>query len=1116
MSYPILLSRQLSHAARPPPSMKMMSTLFRPSISFVRRRRWHPLVHSKSCVISRYYGIVATCVSAHHEIFLRGRSGLPNLHRWQIRQRTRYQFSSVSTIHEKSEEDAIDGDCRQSDNVAEVTFTTTSEALASTDVDTQSWDGVNVNLDNADQSTSTLESPGEKTPATLSDLLKTDIFTESWREVEKTKSTPTLTSSNSALHPSSAKRKDEHTHKVHSLIEYPTRPVEVRYNELLQQTNDILERLFDVHQNDSSSTLQLMDFDKIMVQWSQFHSEIDRHHGRNDNKFDTFDDVHHDFTKRRGFTTDQVLLQNASDNCMTLLHALEDNYDVIYEYYLRSKGDSIIHNHTGLDNTSSLKHTKLFPNAASYNLALHALANSSKGALVATEAYFILNRMLDRCQQYRDAMEESSSSAAAGIESSSSAPLPPLAPPEPNIITYNSVIHAIAKSGASEAGFYSESVFARMESWKEECDERNSKLRETRNGRDSPRELYRGVLPNARTLACVLDAWANSKSVHGESLVPERTTAILEVALEKRREYVRSVRGERAESYSFEMGEEEDDIGHVEDIKQFSGIDDIVEEKRESESIDDEIDENLDSELLNDQVSSSAVPLTTLQTPNCSTVEAEPFLRPNIVSFNTVLHAWSMSKRGRQGALRAHELLDKVERLSQSGDLDLPDGHPDPTVSSLDIDDETLGTDSSLRPNGRSYSIVMNAWANVSHADRDHGEDAASKCEMILNKMEERGAEDASVRPNLAAYTTCITAWARAKHDQAASRAENILHRMIDLYYDKGKNELPALEGDLENAQHDAPFNAVITAYARSADPNASDRAFAVLERLEASPILPTATTYNSVMDACAKHGEPERALWILERMQEKSIRPDPTSYDTILNAFARDETAGSAERAWEFLLRLEDERMNGKSDFVPTNISYSSVINAFARASGRKEGGIHVAEKAKEVYDKMIHLIETGKLFGNADPYANSCFINCCANVNGPSSEKRTALIMAINAFEEMKKNTNVHGEPNQYTFGTMMKACIKLSSDPGEKIRLLESLFVQACNRGYLSSSVLGQFVRNTPSHVSAKAILAQGGSKRDLPEKWYRHVHQKDWPRAMSRRDESYRNITQRHTY
>jgi pentatricopeptide repeat protein len=251
------------------------------------------------------------------------------------------------------------------------------------------------------------------------------------------------------------------------------------------------------------------------------------------------------------------------------------------------------------------------------------------------------------------------------------------------------------------------------------------------------------------------------------------------------------------------------------------------------------------------------------------------------------------------------------------------------------------------------------------------------------------------------------------------------------------------------------------------------------------------------VIDVCAKRGEPDRALALLDRMKERSIQPDPTSYDTIINAFARDETPGSADRVWEFVKQLEEEKLNGQSNFIATKFSYSSVLNSYARASGKLDGGIHIVEKAKQVYDHMIQQVEEGKLIGGSDAFANSSFLNCCANMNGPSGEKRQALVMAINAFEELKKNPNVHGEANQYTYGTMMKVSNRLSSDPEEKTRLMENLFVQACNRGYLSSSVFGQFLKHTSPHVSTKAILAQGGTKRELPSKWYRNVPEKHWP-------------------
>eukprot|EP00956_Cyclotella_meneghiniana_P036967 scaffold133328_cov35-Cyclotella_meneghiniana.AAC.2 len=726
---------------------------------------------------------------------------------------------------------------------------------------------------------------------------------------------------------------------------------------------------------------------------------------------------------------------------------------------------------------SSIHHgIKVFPNAASYNLALNALAHSCKGAVVAEDAFLLLQRMLDRCREY-----SANNADKIGV----SRRVVMASPPEPSIITYNSVIHAIAKSRSIDAGFLAEEVFDQMEQWKKECDD-NAQQQQHQT------PLYHGVMPNSRTLACMIDAWANAETVHGSSVVPERASAIFETALEKRRGYVRSIKGLPDEDinihndYSSEQDDLDDVLAFTDDAKTQIMDDDVVEE-------------TVDEDYFEEEPVSEMMSPTSLDTIHDRINVAEPFLKPNTVALNTVLHAWSSSRTGYKGALRAHQLLEKAEHLSEMGDIDLPDGIQDPTIAT-DIEDDSIETQL-LRPNGRSYSIAMNVWANVGYVESHYGEEAASKCEEILTKMEEQGAEDASTRPNLVAYTTCISAWARARDTlRAASRAENILNRMIDLYYDEGVTELPVLEGDLENAQHDAPFNAVITAYARNKDPAAPDRALAILDRLEASPIEPTATSYNAVMDACAKHGDPNRALSVLERMKAKSIQPDPTSYDTILNAFARDETPGSSDRAWAFLQQMEEDSMNGQSDFVATNFSYSSVINAFARAAGRPgDGGIHVAEKAKKAYDKMIEQIEAGKLHGN-DAFANSCLLNCCANVHGPSTEKRAALIIAINAFEEMKKNPTVHGEPNQFTFGTMMKASSRLSSDRDEKIRLLETLFTQACNRGCLSSAVLGVFLRNTPSDLSTKTIISLGGTKRDIPPRWYRKVSEKHWPRGI----------------
>jgi hypothetical protein len=95
------------------------------------------------------------------------------------------------------------------------------------------------------------------------------------------------------------------------------------------------------------------------------------------------------------------------------------------------------------------------------------------------------------------------------------------------------------------------------------------------------------------------------------------------------------------------------------------------------------------------------------------------------------------------------------------------------------------------------------------------------------------------------------------------------------------------------------------------------------------------------------------------------------------------------------------------------------------------------------------------------------------------------------------MKQRPDLHGAPNQYTYGTMMKACVRLTSDNAEKHRLMESLFIQACKSGNVSKAVLDQFCRYTPTQLHMKVISSQGGTKRKIPGVWYHNVPRRQWP-------------------
>ena len=979
----------------------------------------------------------------------------------QLVHHSRSHFASSSTLSRhfsslSARDDADDNEKQESD----VSSTTDSIVLpklnllstldsspfqASTTTSENRGDAI---IENEDQN-------ADNTKPGLLELLKTDLFSQSWSgpDTERYRSRHSQTyerKDSNTLH--SFERSDRRSSLQSSSplrsstpISYATAPSPERtkLDSLLQESDRLLQ---SISKDDSgSSTLQLMDFDSVMTKLSRFNTEMENE--SNDNEDER--------VYRRGQGEKSSLKREAADKCVELLQALERNYDCILQHS-QPRDDNIAPE----DILPETKHSQLMPSASSYNHVLHTLAHSGKGQRMAVEASATLDRMLDRCRKYLDIVTKDSSL--------------PLRPPEPTIITFNSVIHAIAKSGAGSSGYMAEEVFSKMEDWYSQCRAHQSSQDEQESDKN---RCYSGVAPDPRTLAVVLDAWApNRDAVKG--FAPERAESILNMAINRRRAYVRSVRGETFDTTSSQSPIESGSFMDLDD--------DIIEEY-----VDEELatGEEIVQQFADEDLEVNELAINDTEEP------AEPFLRPNTVAFNTCINAWATSGRGRMAAMRTQEILSQMEAISESGELDLPDA--------IDVDgdidsDESSFVDHSLRPNVRSYSMVMKAWSNVAKMERWSSEDAAEQCEAILNRMETRGASDASVRPNLVAYVTTITAWSRTKAAHAPSRAEHILNRMIDLYYDGDDIELPSLEGDVEHAKHDAPFNAVITAYARSGDPNAAERAFAVLERLEASPIAPTIFTYNAVMDVCAKHGDPERALQILEKMETSPVTPDSTSYDTVLNAFARHDDSGSAERAWQLLRQWEEERASGENNtFTPSQVSYSAVINGFAKASGKEYGGMSIVRKAKEVYDRLIQQKESGAIYGASDPVANSCFLNCCANIYGTRAERKEALIMAIKAFEGMKRDPFLHGEPGQFTFGTMMKACAKLSSDAAEKNRLMESLFHQTCKRGLLSRSTLGQFLRHTPHEFSTKVILAMGGSKREIPPDWHRNVPRKHKP-------------------
>ena len=138
-------------------------------------------------------------------------------------------------------------------------------------------------------------------------------------------------------------------------------------------------------------------------------------------------------------------------------------------------------------------------------------------------------------------------------------------------------------------------------------------------------------------------------------------------------------------------------------------------------------------------------------------------VKPNVIMFNSAIHAWVNSKRGQEGAEQAEGILRIMEKLAESDDL----GELD------ESDSDDLG----LKPNTRTLSLVIDAWAQCENSEKT-GE-AAQRAQDILDMMEKLYREGHDVKPSFVSFTSCIAAWSRSVETSRCCRTSGGSSRSI-------------------------------------------------------------------------------------------------------------------------------------------------------------------------------------------------------------------------------------------------------------------------------------------------------------------------------------------------
>eukprot|EP00957_Ditylum_brightwellii_P177065 13488565-Ditylum_brightwellii.AAC.1 len=157
-------------------------------------------------------------------------------------------------------------------------------------------------------------------------------------------------------------------------------------------------------------------------------------------------------------------------------------------------------------------------------------------------------------------------------------------------------------------------------------------------------------------------------------------------------------------------------------------------------------------------------------------------VKPNIMSYNGVLNAWSNADGG-EGPDQCERILDALSRETKF------DGNP------------YLPIMPGVEPNVSTFNTVIKAWA------RSGLPESGERAEALLDYMNEqvedydeegRGyihnsedyyddEDDANiVRPNVITYNSVMNAWSRSGSPNAAEKAESILKRLLSHPMGKG------------------------------------------------------------------------------------------------------------------------------------------------------------------------------------------------------------------------------------------------------------------------------------------------------------------------------------------
>ena len=485
-------------------------------------------------------------------------------------------------------------------------------------------------------------------------------------------------------------------------------------------------------------------------------------------------------------------------------------------------------------------------------------------------------------------------------------------------------------------------------------------------------------------------------------------------------------------------------------------------------------------------------------------MDKTPGLQPNTIVLNSVMSAWVKSKNP-ASVNRTAELLEYMEHsVHAPADLVTYNTHLHALLlhshrirgygnQAADIlaslEARYKRGEITFRPNLFSYNVVIEALCRS--LSPEAGWDAARLLRSFLSN-------DNGYEPDIFSFNQVLTALSRSKKTGSAQLAEHLLDYMEIAYkngvYRKAKSDIVS-------------YTSIIVALARSGEANAAERGEKLLNRLKGhyeagrTDMKPTRVFYNTLIGAWANSGSllgARKAEALLMEMEEMcamgdiSVAPNVLTYNSVVDSWAQSGTRCAGNMAVKYLDRMTMlNSTEGEIQIRPNGRTFNSVINAIAKSDSETK-----AQKSLRILRRMEKLYQSG--YGGARPNAvtYTSVLNAAAAFPAKSIDvktKRKALETAIFTLHELQSCQ--YAQPTELTYSTFIKACYNLmSTEDEDSLReVIQETFRQCKDDGQVGKMFLSELREAAPKDLYTN-LLSDVALKNkdfvevdDLPHSW-----------------------------